>query len=118
MIKKLSKLLIGLVVATPVWANNAQDYDQRYIQWKNKQHAVFQNQAQSSSSTSKTNKVSLNQASATELQDKLNGIGEKKAQAIVEYREKNGKFKSIDELKNVKGIGDKLLEKNRSNLAL
>lgn len=41
MIKKLSKLLIGLVIATPVWANNAQDYDQRYIQWKNKQHAVF-----------------------------------------------------------------------------
>lgn len=118
MIKKFSKLLIGLIIATPVLANNAQNYDQRYMQWKNKQQAVFQNQAQSSSSTSKTNKVSLNQASATELQDKLNGIGEKKAQAIVEYREKNGKFKSIDELKNVKGIGDKLLEKNRSNLAL
>lgn len=62
-------------------------------------------------------KISLNNASLTELQQ-LNGVGEKKAQAIVQYRQQNGKFKSIDELQNVKGIGPKLLEKNKAKLSL
>ncbi len=48
----------------------------------------------------------------------LNGVGEKKAQAIVEYRQKNGGFKTVDELMNIKGIGPKLLEKNKSKLML
>lgn len=62
-------------------------------------------------------KISLNNASLTELQQ-LNGVGERKAQAIVQYRQQNGKFKSIDELQNVKGIGPKLLEKNKAKLSL
>ncbi|MFW2709547.1 ComEA family DNA-binding protein, partial [Acinetobacter baumannii] len=40
------------------------------------------------------------------------------AQAIVEYRQKNGSFKNIDEIKNVKGIGPAIFEKNKSRLAL
>ena len=61
--------------------------------------------------------VNINQASLSELQQ-LSGVGQKKAQAIIEYREQNGKFKSVNELENVKGIGPKLLEKNRARLAL
>jgi len=38
----------------------------------------------------------------------LKGIREGKAKAIIEYRQKNGPFKTVDDLKNVKGIGDKL----------
>jgi len=43
---------------------------------------------------------------------------DKKSQAIVKYREQNGHFKSIDDLRNVKGIGDKIIENNKNNLKL
>lgn len=78
------------------------------------------NNASNSSAQNTANagmKISLNNASLTELQQ-LNGVGERKAQAIVQYRQQNGKFKSIDELQNVKGIGPKLLEKNKAKLSL
>lgn len=117
MIKTLSALLLGLGLACSVSANNnAQHYDQRYAQWKQQQQG--QSRQSSSSTIHQAQQVSLNQASVSELSSKLKGVGEKKAQAIVEYRQKNGGFKRIDELKNVKGIGDKLFEKNRSNLVL
>ena len=58
--------------------------------------------------------VNINTADATTLADKLNGIGMKKAQAIVSFREHNGAFKSVDDLVNVPGIGPATLEKNRS----
>jgi competence protein ComEA len=48
----------------------------------------------------------------------LSGVGEKKAQAIIDYRNQYGKFKNVEELKNVKGIGPSLYEKNRSQLGL
>ncbi|QLB19592.1 ComEA family DNA-binding protein [Mannheimia granulomatis] len=64
------------------------------------------------------NAVNINLASAAELQDKLVGIGEKKAQAIVDYRTKNGNFKSIEQLTEVSGIGQATLEKNRANIVL
>ena len=54
-------------------------------------------------------KLDLNQASAEELQ-LLPGIGEKLSQAIVEYREQNGPFESVDALTRVPGIGEKKLE--------
>lgn len=57
-------------------------------------------------------KINLNTASADELAS-LKGIGEKKAQAIVDHREKQGKFTSIDQLADVSGIGPATLEANR-----
>lgn len=63
-------------------------------------------------------KVNINSADAAVMAERLNGIGEKKAQAIVEHREKNGPFKSVDDLKNVSGIGDATLEKNRDLLTV
>ncbi|WP_238403292.1 helix-hairpin-helix domain-containing protein [Paenibacillus mesophilus] len=51
----------------------------------------------------------LNRASLSEL-DKLPGIGPSKAKAIMEYRDKQGAFRTIEELKKVKGIGDKTFE--------
>jgi competence protein ComEA len=53
-----------------------------------------------------TGTVNINTASATEL-DALPGIGAKTAALIVEYRQKNGPFKKIEELMNVRGVGEK-----------
>ena len=55
-------------------------------------------------------KVNLNQADETQLQT-LSGIGLKKAQEIIRYREENGGFKSIEEIKNISGFGEKTFEK-------
>ena len=60
--------------------------------------------------------VDLNTADAPTLAKELDGIGMARAKAIVEYRERNGKFRSADELLNVKGIGPQVLEQNKGNL--
>jgi competence protein ComEA len=62
--------------------------------------------------------VNINKASAAELAESLQGVGLKKAQDIVAWRDKNGPFKSVDDLANVKGIGGSTLEKNRSRIRL
>jgi competence protein ComEA len=62
--------------------------------------------------------VDLNSADAETLARELDGIGPAKARAIVEYRDKNGKFKSVDEILNVKGIGPQVFEQNKANLKL
>ncbi len=57
-----------------------------------------------------SSKISINNASKEELMS-LPSIGDAKANAIIEYRTKNGLFKKIDDIKNVKGIGNALYEK-------
>lgn len=63
-------------------------------------------------------KVSLNSATAEELAETLSGIGLKKAQAIVEYRQQYGEFTHIEQLQEVPGIGAATLERNLPKLAL
>lgn len=69
-----------------------------------------------SSKTKVNGKVSINTASKEELMT-LTGIGESKANNIIEYRSKT-KFKTIEDLKNVKGIGDSIFEKIKDNIEL
>ncbi len=64
-----------------------------------------------------TRPVNINTASASELAA-INGLGEVKAKAIVAYREQNGPFKSVDQLKEVKGIGEQMLAKLRPQVTL
>jgi competence protein ComEA len=64
----------------------------------------------------KLDKINLNSAGAKEIAEALTGVGMKKAQAIVEYRQSHGKFNKIEELANVKGIGVATLAKNESRI--
>ncbi len=61
--------------------------------------------------------VNINKADAAAIQQNLVGIGPVKAEAIVSYRKKNGKFKSVADLQNVKGLGPALLKKNKRYLS-
>ena len=62
-----------------------------------------------SKETSKEGKVNINTATVEELKT-LKGVGEKKAEAIIEYRKKNGSFKTKEDLMKVRGIGKKLFD--------
>ena len=62
--------------------------------------------------------VNINTADIKALSENINGVGPKKAEAIVSYRKAKGPFKSIEELSNVKGIGLKLIEKNKADLRI
>lgn len=62
-------------------------------------------------------KININTASLDELMG-LDGVGEKKAQAIIDYRYENGRFNSVEELTNVNGIGEKTFEKNRDRITV
>ncbi len=64
-----------------------------------------------------TGKVNINTADIETLQT-LTGIGEVKAQAIIDYRNKNGGFKTLEDIKNVSGIGDSVYEKIKDNITL
>ncbi|MEE9685940.1 helix-hairpin-helix domain-containing protein [Lelliottia amnigena] len=62
--------------------------------------------------------VSINSATAEDLAHAMNGVGLKKAQAIVAYRDEYGPFKTLDDLKQVPGIGSSLVERNLTHLTL
>ena len=62
--------------------------------------------------------VNVNTADAKTISDALSGIGLKKAEAIVKYRTEKGLFKTVDDLTNVKGIGQKTIDKNKKDILL
>ena len=75
---------------------------------------IFDNNVEENN-TEESNKVNINTAGVTELIT-LSGIGESRANDIIEYRTQNGNFKSIEDIKNVSGIGDSLFEKIKENI--
>jgi competence protein ComEA len=62
--------------------------------------------------------VNINTADAKTISEALSGIGLKKAEAIVKYRESKGEFKTAEDLVNVDGIGAKTVEKIKADILL
>ncbi len=97
-----------------------------YISTKSELKEKQSNTSNIPSSTSETkvdnicvspNKVNINSATVEELTT-LNGVGEAKAQKIIEYRNTNGLFKSIEDIKNVSGIGETFYEKIKDSITI
>lgn len=74
--------------------------------------------AEAGSEVSQLAPVNINTADAETIAETLQGIGLSRAHAIVAYREQHGPFTSIDDLVNVKGVGNRTLEGNRSRVSL
>jgi len=66
-----------------------------------------------------SNAININTATAQIITDaKIKGIGKKRAEAIVAYRTQHGPFKSVDDLKNIKGLSQKVIDANRGRLTV
>ena len=79
--------------------------------------ACINKQTETDNKETKNEKISINKATIEDLQ-KIPGIGESKAKAIIEYREKNGDFKKIEDITNVTGIGENTFEKFKDYITL
>ena len=62
--------------------------------------------------------VNINTADKEALMTSIKGVGERRAEAIIAYREQNGSFKSVEELAEVRGVGQSIVEKNMDNLSV
>ena len=63
-------------------------------------------------------KVNINTADKATLVTEIKGVGEKRAEAIIAWREQHGPFKSVDELADVSGVGQAIVDKNRETLSV
>ncbi len=97
---------------------SAKPIQQRIVQVEPAQPLLMTHNMQQSSYLGESITVNVNAASVQELTAKLEGIGQKKAQAIIDYRQQHGTFKKTQDLLNVKGIGAKTLEKNKERIRL
>ncbi len=79
--------------------------------------ACIKTKINSEKDENKDKKISINTASLEELMQ-IDGIGESKAKAIIKYREENGNFETIEDIKKVTGIGDNTFEKFKDNITI
>ena len=97
----------GIKIKIPSY-QDAQDPEEDEIMTDGIGENIIENIA--SSNTSNSNKININKATQEELKN-LPGIGIELASRVVKYRDENGKFANIEEIKNVSGIGDSKFEK-------
>ena len=84
--------------------------DESLVYVPSKEETDIQEASPNTTSSKETKKVNINKASLEELKQ-VKGLGGKRAQDIIDYRETKGTFKSVDDLKKVSGIGAKTIEK-------
>lgn len=94
----LKTIAVSLMLFTPIAAVSANEIESQL--------------QKAEQATQLVTSININTATAEQIELLLNGVGIKKAAAIVEYRENHGDFTSLEQLKEVKGIGEKTIEKN------
>ncbi len=62
--------------------------------------------------------ININTADKETLMTSIKGVGEKRAEAIIDYRQQNGPFQSVDDLAKISGIGQTIVDDNRENLTV
>mgnify|MGYP005830946963 CR=1 FL=1 len=100
-----------------IYIPNKNEKISEYITMSSGNNVIIEENNSSAETERKENKVNINTANVNEL-DNLPGIGPSLAQRIIEYREENGNFKSIEELQNVKGIGDAKYSDIKDNVTI
>lgn len=105
----------GMAVIIPAKGKTSPCSPASLISEKSEQASQFE--AQPARSTGQDSLINLNTADVKELM-KLPGVGELRAQTIISYRDKNGPFTSVDQLKKVSGIGEKTFEKLKSKIMI
>jgi len=122
----LSVLCLGLIFnASFSYAsiNNVSDINKQAMEAIDDENVLMKKKLKTKKATTKNKalkyaSVNINTASIEELSLALKRIGKTKATAIVDYRSKNGKFKTLDDLLKVKGIGHKLLNTNKERIRI
>ena len=111
-----SLFVAGAMLSTQAIAEeNTAEQAQPQPQTQVKQQTAVQAPSQTVQQ-SVSDRLNINTASASDIQKALIGIGAKKAEAIVQYREKHGNFTVAEQLLEVQGIGKATLEKNRDRI--
>ena len=109
-LKKLAVSASGLLMAVTLFASPTMAEPVKTESAKSEMSQQVQ--------ATKSDKININTADAQTLADHLNGVGIKKAEAIVAYRDKNGPFKTAEDIVNVAGIGEAILAKNKDVIGI
>lgn len=118
--KKISDEMVIIIYSNDQVANFTKTKEQEKViqaQCIKPSEESLKNDACISSETTSPGKISINSASLEQLQT-LSGIGESKARDIINYRETNGLFEKVEDIKNVPGIGEALFAKIKENITL
>lgn len=115
---KAFSLALSMVVITPVLANNTADATTEMKVETKTGAAAPASPIAGKAGDESADRVSINSATAQELATALNGVGLKKAESIVSYRDKYGPFSQLEQLQEVPGIGKALVERNLSRIKL
>ena len=120
--KKVQDEAVIIIYSREEMVNNKKSYEDKieYCQKDNNDACVdevvtFDNN--SGTKGSESGVININNASVEDLM-KLSGIGESKAKNIIEYRDSIGEFKDINDIKNVKGIGDSIFDKIKDHITI
>lgn len=120
--KKVQDESVIIIYSHEDMENNKKSYEEKieYCQKDNNDACVDEVVTFDNSNDTKENEssiININKASVSDLM-KLSGIGESKAKNIIEYRDANGGFKDINDIKNVKGIGDSIFDKIKDHITI
>lgn len=111
--------MTGITVSTDVSSlSSEEEYTPQPPASSNAESVVTESSAAPSSADISGAKININTATEEQLSSTLDGIGDVMAKRIIDYRNQNGGFKNIDELKNVPGIGDKTFEKLKNSITV